>query len=238
MLNFTADCNSGRGEYGFNVVTLVSLQARIEPMNLMECDLDSLNDGIIIEKSALGELATPEQRASYHAQLGLDMSAWRWYLDWLIGSEARAENLIGYDLVTIANQSSGKQEWWANVDGSLTRWRMEDGRLLALQRMPDGPLIEITDNDWQQDETGREYFWGVDTNNNAVMWVKNQGAVVWRLTKAGLRKEGDGPQQYIPLHKGILHGDETAEYQLRDDGQTLVVIAPNRGELILTQYQP
>jgi peptide/nickel transport system permease protein len=27
------------------------------------------------------------------------------------------------------------------------------------------------------------------------------------LTKAGLRKEGDGPQDYIPLRKGLLRGD-------------------------------
>ena len=39
------------------------------------------------------------------------------------------------------------------------------------------------------------------------MWVRGAGAEVWVLTKAGLRKEGDGPQEYIPLRKGLLRGD-------------------------------
>jgi peptide/nickel transport system permease protein len=60
---------------------------------------------------------------------------------------------------------------------------------------------------WQTDEEGREVFWGLDNKNNAVLWVRGSGAEVWVLTKAGLRKEGDGPQQYIPLKKGLLRGD-------------------------------
>jgi peptide/nickel transport system permease protein len=47
----------------------------------------------------------------------------------------------------------------------------------------------------------------VDTKNNAVMWLRGEGAEVWVLTKAGLRKEGDGPQKYIPLRKGLLRLD-------------------------------
>ena len=69
----------------------------------------------------LGVFATPEQRASYQAQLGLDASAGRRYLDWLIGSDGRASNEVGYDLVTIANESNGEQEWWADVNGTPTR---------------------------------------------------------------------------------------------------------------------
>ena len=56
-------------------------------------------------------------------------------------------------------------------------------------------------------DNGETYFWGLDNRNNAVKWVKGSGEEVWVLTKAGLRKEGDGPQQYIPLRKGLLRLD-------------------------------
>ena len=58
-------------------------------------------------------------------------------------------------------------------------------------------------------QTGAEkhIFWGVDTNDNAVKWVEGEGEETYILTKAGMRKVGDGPQQYIPLTKGLLRGD-------------------------------
>jgi peptide/nickel transport system permease protein len=156
----------------------------------------------------LGVFSTPEQRASYRAQLGLDAPAWQRYIDWLIGNDWRAKNLVGYPLVTAINPQTGEADWWANVDGQLTQWRLEEGRLLALKRQEDGSVTEhISSGSWKTDEEGKEYFWGVDDKNNAVKWVRGEGAEVWALTKAGLRKEGDGPQQYIPLRKGLLRGD-------------------------------
>ncbi len=64
------------------------------------------------------------------------------------------------------------------------------------------------------EEDGSEVFWGVDDNNRAVKWVRGSGETVWVLTKAGLRQEGDGPQEYIPLRKGIIRGDpgESLQY--------------------------
>jgi len=89
-----------------------------------------------------------------------------------------------------------------------TQWQLQEGELMATQRQPDGTTtIAPADVTWQVDENGGEYFWGVDDSNNAVKWVRGQGAEVWVLTKAGLRKEGDGPQQYIPLRRGLLRGD-------------------------------
>jgi peptide/nickel transport system permease protein len=79
---------------------------------------------------------------------------------------------------------------------------------MTLQRQPDGSAsARIISIDWQSGEGGEEVFWGVDTNNRAVKWVRGSGETVWVLTKAGLRQEGDGPQEYIPLRKGILRGD-------------------------------
>ena len=156
----------------------------------------------------LGVFSTPEQRASYRAQLGLDAPSWQRYLDWLVGSDWRAENQVGLPLVTATNQISGERVWWADVDGVLTQWRLEEGELMTLQLQPDGTVVTtVAAVQWSRDEAGVEYFWGVNEDGSAVKWVRGQGAEVWVLTKGGLRKEGDGPQQYIPLRKGLLRGD-------------------------------
>ncbi|GIK43501.1 MAG: hypothetical protein BroJett011_73340 [Chloroflexota bacterium] len=156
----------------------------------------------------LGVFSTPEQRASYRAQLGLNDSVWQRYLDWLIGSDWRAERKVGYPLVTVINAKTNEPEWWADVNGELTRWQLVEGGLQALKRQPDGSATaHLVSGEWQFDEDGKEHFWGVDTKNNAVKWVRGEGSEVWALTKAGLRKEGDGPQEYIPLRKGLLRGD-------------------------------
>ena len=156
----------------------------------------------------LGVFSTPEQRASYRAQLGLDAPSWQRYLDWLIGSDWRAESQVGLPLMTATNPITGEQVWWADVDGVPTQWRLEGGELLTLQRQPDGTVTtSAADVPWLRDENGAEYFWGVNEDGSAVKWVRGQGAEVWVLTKGGLRKEGDGPQQYIPLRKGLLRGD-------------------------------
>lgn len=156
----------------------------------------------------LGVFSTPEQRASYRAQLGLNDSVWQRYLDWLIGSDWRAQNKVGYPLVTIINDKTNEPEWWTDVNGELTRWQLADGQLQALKRQPDGSAVaHLMNEEWQIDENGKEHFWGVDTKNNAVKWVRGEGSEVWVLTKAGLRKEGNGPQEYIPLRKGLMRGD-------------------------------
>jgi peptide/nickel transport system permease protein len=163
----------------------------------------------------LGVFATEEQKASYRAQLGLNAPPWQRYLDWLIGNDWRAESMVDADLVTVNNQVTGETQWWAKTDQGLARWRMEEGELTRLIRQPDGSSAAVaTSADiWQADPEGGEYFWGVDNNNRAVKWVKGQGAQVWVLTKAGLRKEGDGPQQYIPLRRGLLRGDPGESWQ-------------------------
>lgn len=155
----------------------------------------------------LGIESTQEQRASYRAQLGLNDPVWLRYLDWLIGNDWRAKRQVGYNLVTVENLQTGESEWWADVDGELTRWKLEEDRLLALKRQPDGSASEhLVSGAWTKDEES-EFFWGLDTKNNAVKWVRGKGVEVWVRTKAGFRKEGDGPQAYIPLRKGLLRGD-------------------------------
>lgn len=156
----------------------------------------------------LGVFSTPEQRASYRAQLGLDAPSWQRYLDWLIGSDWRAEAQVGHPLVTTFNDVTGEQVWWADYNGTPTQWQLQDGELVATQRQPDGSTTTgVINVEWQTDENGAEYFWGVNNTNSAVKWVRGEGAEVWVLTKAGMRREGDGPNQYIPLRKGLLRGD-------------------------------
>lgn len=181
----------------------------------------------------LGVFATPEQRASYQAQLGLDAPSWQRYLDWLIGSDWRAQRQVGYDLVALENPQTGEADWYAEVDGEYLRWKMEDGQLLTLVRNEDGSTSShIRSLDWQIDEDGKEFFWGVDSKNNAVMWVRGEGEEVWALTKAGLRKEGNGPQKYIPLRKGLLRGDPGKSLQF--GRPVAVIILPRiRNTLVL-----
>ena len=157
----------------------------------------------------LGIESTPEQRASYRAQLGLNDPVWQRYLDWLIGSDWRAEGQVGYPLITVEDEKTKEGEWWADVNGQPTRWEMKEGELFALKRQPDGSSVaEPAPADlWQAQADGSETFWGLNDNNSAVKWVRGSGETVYVLTKAGMRREGDGPREYIPLRKGLLRGD-------------------------------
>ena len=181
----------------------------------------------------LGVFSTPEQRASYNAQLGLDAPVYLRYLDWLVGNDWRAKRKVGYPLETLENPTSGEKEWFAKLNGQYLRWQMQKGKLVALVRQPDGGTKpQPYDEHWKTDEEGQSYFWGVDKKNNAVMWVKGAGEEVWRLTKAGLRKQGDGPRKYIPLRKGLVRGDPGLSLQY--GRPVAVIIMPRiRNTLIL-----
>jgi peptide/nickel transport system permease protein len=65
----------------------------------------------------------------------------------------------------------------------------------------------LTDDVWEQDEDGNEYFWGLDIRNNAVKWLRGEGTVVFLRTKTGFTEVTDGPQEFMPLLRGIFRGD-------------------------------
>jgi peptide/nickel transport system permease protein len=186
-----------------------------------------------ISVKILGVFATPEQRASYRAQLGLNAPVWQRYLDWLIGNDWRAKSRMTYPMMTLKNPKTKGMEWWANVDGRPTRWKMEDGELKRLIRQEDGFSKTVSgESDWIAGDNGETYFWGLDNRNNAVKWVKGSGEEVWVLTKAGLRKQGDGPRDYIPLRKGLIRGDAGMSWQY--NRPVSVVLKPRiRNTLIL-----
>jgi peptide/nickel transport system permease protein len=51
-------------------------------------------------------------------------------------------------------------------------------------------------------------FWGVDTQDHAVRWEKGTGEQVWVfIVGTGWKSFTGGPQEYIPLQKGLLRGD-------------------------------
>jgi peptide/nickel transport system permease protein len=156
----------------------------------------------------LGVFSTEAQRESYRAQLGLDRSPWIRYSEWLLGNDWKARSLVGFPLITLSNPQTGEIDWWADVDGQPTRWNMQEGQIFALERQSDGSATEkLTDDVWEQDEDGNEYFWGLDIRNNAVKWLRGEGTVVFLRTKTGFTEVTDGPQEFMPLLRGIFRGD-------------------------------
>lgn len=168
--------------------------------------LDAIGTERVINR-VLGVFATAEQKASFKNQLGLDEPIWVRYSDWLLGSDWRAERYVDYDIVTAPNPTTGESQWWAEVDGQLMRWRLEGEDLIALMRQEDGTTVPQTANEFWQSDGEVETFWGVDTENRVVLWQRGGGEPVYVLTEAGLRQEGDGPRDYIPLRKGMVRLD-------------------------------
>jgi peptide/nickel transport system permease protein len=162
----------------------------------------------------LGVFSTEEQRVSFRKQLGLDRPGWLRYVDWLAGTDWQARNLIGHPLITETHPQTKEMDWYADVDGQLTRWKMEEGEIYALMRQPDGSTTTTLISDaWKEDELGNEYFWGVSSRNNAVKWVRGEGEVVYVRTKTGFAEVSDGPQEFIPLRKGLIRGDPGTSLQ-------------------------
>ena len=65
-----------------------------------------------VARTILGAFVTPEQEASFMAQVGLDKPAYLRYIYWLIGSDWHARRQIGLPLRTVVGKE-GYREWWA-----------------------------------------------------------------------------------------------------------------------------
>lgn len=125
-----------------------------------------------IARNVLGAYVTPEQEASYLAQLGLDRPLHIRYVSWMLGSDWQVQNKTGLNLVRIKTER-GFIEWWAeDVDGTLVQWKLDGVDLIASRRQPDGSFTRVVDNGrWQKQPDGSRTFWGVDHDNRAVKWV-------------------------------------------------------------------
>jgi peptide/nickel transport system permease protein len=163
-----------------------------------------------VARNILGSFVTPEQEASFLAQMGLDKPAWVRYVYWLLGSDWLAARKVGLPLEKITTEK-GFEEWWAvKEEGTLIRWKLEGEDLIAIeQRVPDGQTTEYPDNDrWQTDDQGVSTFWGVDRQNHVVQWEKGADKKVWTFVMGtGWMETSGGPRQYIPLKKGFIRGD-------------------------------
>jgi len=162
-----------------------------------------------IAKNILGAFITPEQEASFLAQMGFDKPMTTRYMYWLTGSDWHAARKVKMPLKRITTDT-GFEEWWVKEsDGTLVRWTLDGDNLVADLRALDGTITKKTDNQrWKTDKDGNSFFWGLDRANHAVLWEKGSGKEVWTFTAgSGWQKTTGGPSKYIPLKKGFLRGD-------------------------------
>ena len=169
-----------------------------------------------VARNVLGAFVTPEQEASFLAQIGLDKPVYTRYLYWIVGSDWIATKKAGLPLKKIISEA-GYDEWWAvREDGALLRWRLEGEDLIAMAFLPSkGSIVEYKDNDrWQTDEKGVSVFTGTDDRNHVVTWEKGTDRKVWTfITGAGWKETSGGPVEYIPLKKGFVRGDPGVSFR-------------------------
>jgi peptide/nickel transport system permease protein len=162
-----------------------------------------------VARTILGQFVTPEQEASFLAQVGLDKPAYLRYLYWIAGSDWQARRLIGLRLRTVMGEEGYKEWWTLREDGKLVYWKLEGEDLVAVLRNSDGSTTEEMDNGrWQTDGNGVSTFWGVDNSNTAVKWEKGAGKKVWTYVYGtGWFESSGAPIEFIPLQKGFIRGD-------------------------------
>ena len=162
-----------------------------------------------VARNVLGSFVTPEQEASFLAQMGLDKPVYTRYLYWLTGSHWHASRKVGLPLRRITTKE-GFEEWWAvREDGALIRWKLQGEDLIAIVRLTGGTISEYFNNErWRRHEQGVSSFWGLDNQNHVVKWEKGSDQKVWTfVVGTGWMETTGGPVQYIPLKKGFIRGD-------------------------------
>ncbi len=162
-----------------------------------------------VARNVLGAFVTPEQEASFLAQMGLDTPIYLRYLYWLGGSDWNASRKVGLPLKRVTTEE-GFVEWWAvREDGALVRWELLGEDLIAQAKVADGTIKEYENNErWRTTEEGQAIFWGVDKQNHVVKWEKGTDRKVWTFVMGtGWMEATGGPVQYIPLKKGFIRGD-------------------------------
>ncbi len=169
-----------------------------------------------VARNVLGAFITPEQEASFLAQMGLDKPVYTRYLYWLVGSDWLASKKVGLPLKRITTEA-GFDEWWAvREDGALLRWRLEGEDLVAMAFLPSvNTIVEYKNNNqWQTNEKGVSLFTGIDDRNHVVTWEKGTDRKVWTfVTGTGWMKTSGGPVEYIPLKKGFVRGDPGVSFR-------------------------
>jgi peptide/nickel transport system permease protein len=169
-----------------------------------------------VARNVLGAFVTPEQEASFLAQVGLDKPVYVRYFYWLFGSDWSAGRKVGMPLKRITT-ADGFEEWWAvRDDGALVRWKLEGENLVAIARLEStGVDTKYKNNEkWHTDKNGRSTFWGLDDQNHAVLWEKGTDRKVWTfIIGTGWMESSGGPLEYIPLKKGFIRGDPGVSFR-------------------------
>jgi len=169
-----------------------------------------------VARNVLGAFVTPEQEASFMAQVGLDKPVYVRYFSWLMGSDWSASGKIGLPLKRITT-ADGFEEWWAvRDDGALVRWKLEGENLIGIAKLKSvGIETRYKNNEkWLTDATGKSTFWGIDEQNHAVRWEKGTDKKVWTfIIGTGWMESSGGPMEYIPLKKGFLRGDPGVSFR-------------------------
>jgi peptide/nickel transport system permease protein len=169
-----------------------------------------------VARNVLGAFVTPEQEASFLAQVGLDKPVYVRYFYWLFGSDWSAGRKVGMPLKRITT-ADGFEEWWAvRDDGALVRWKLVGEDLIAVARLEStGIDTKYKNNEkWHTDENGRSTFWGLDDQNHAVLWEKGTDRKVWTfIIGTGWMESSGGPLEYIPLKKGFTRGDPGVSFR-------------------------
>jgi len=169
-----------------------------------------------VARHILGPFASPEQVELFRAQLGLEEPLYLRYINWLFGSDWRASRLVGHPLIRIEDPRSGIVNWWADIDGTPTRWKMKDGQMVTSRIREDGTVEtdEGAFTGWETNQEGQQQFWGVDTANHATKWVKGVAEEKVGPASAGRAAvEQTGGVEYIPLLRGLLRGDPGVSFR-------------------------
>ena len=162
-----------------------------------------------VARNVLGAFVTPEQEASFLAQIGLDKPVYLRYTYWLLGSDWHASRKSGLPLKRITTDKDFEEWWSVGNDGSLVRWKLRGEDLIAVARSADGTIREYKNNErWRKNRQGDTIFRGVDTRNHMVRWEKESDRKVWTfVVGTGWMETTGGPADYIPLKKGFIRGD-------------------------------
>ena len=172
-----------------------------------------------IAVNTLGNTITPEQKASFNAQNGLDQPPLTRYIRWLIGSDWQAQRLIGNPVTRVYDVENERYSWWAmDKEGTLYQNYTTDGEtIIRIERLSDGSTKEIITSDdvWKPNQEGIFVYWGVDQDGRAAMWIKGDELESWTKTKATWTSAKGAPRQYIPLQRGLLRGDPGVSFKDR-----------------------
>ncbi|MCI0520331.1 MAG: ABC transporter permease [Chloroflexi bacterium] len=165
-----------------------------------------------VARNILGAYATPEQERSMENQLGLDRPAFNRYVAWLLGSDWQASQKLGMpvrEIVISQGVVENYHQWWAvDGNGDLVQWDVQGGKLIKMIRQDDGSVVSVPDDSsWKVNEKNQAYFWGIDDDNRAALWIPGESGVEYQLEYSGWIQAEDSPVDYIPMSKGLLRGD-------------------------------